>query len=186
MTFTLVFGCDGAGKTMWARQHRDRLPARFLNVESLAEGIGGWGRPGPRRRAQEFVARLVDEAFAARQDFGVENPGPVLLERAVAAGYRVEGVYLGTASPALNLARIGRRFGGGHPVDDLEGLPGRHRASLQDLQRVLPVFDRLVLEDNSPERDPGIPSGQPALILERGRPVFEVSPLAGWVAATVD
>ena len=187
-TFTIVFGCDGAGKTIWSRQHRTRLPERFFDVETLAEGVGGWGRPGPRRRAEEFVANLVDQAFATRQDFGVESAGPVLVERAIAAGYRVEGVYLGMTSPTINVERIWRRVGGyptGHVVDDLEGLPGRHQHSLRDLQQVLPVFDRLVLEDNSPDRTPGIPAGVPAVVLERGRPVFEARVLAPWVAATL-
>ena len=50
------------------------------------------------------VDSQIDQAMAARRDFGIEStysgqPGRAMVERAKAASYRVEGVYIGTDSP---------------------------------------------------------------------------------------
>ena len=46
-------------------------------------------------------------------------PGPEMVERVTQAGYRVEGLYLGTADPRIDIERIEHRvfFGTGHAVD---------------------------------------------------------------------
>ena len=38
---TVVIGANGAGKTTWARKHRETLPKPFYNADSIAEGLGG-------------------------------------------------------------------------------------------------------------------------------------------------
>ena len=68
-----MIGGNGAGKTTWCRQHRDELPEKFYNADSIAEGLGDWNS----RTAQEEARRLVDERIREhltnREDFGFET-----------------------------------------------------------------------------------------------------------------
>ena len=34
--FTIVMGCDGAGKSVWQRANRGRLPERYCDAEAGA------------------------------------------------------------------------------------------------------------------------------------------------------
>lgn len=109
--FTIVMGCNGAGKSVWKRANRDRLPERYYDKDSIADGVGGWDTGRAREHTDTIVNQAVAEALAGRHNFGIEStysgqPGRALVERAVAAGYRIEGVYIGTSSPDINIERI--------------------------------------------------------------------------------
>ena len=107
--FTIVMGCDGAGKSAWKRANRDRLPERYLDEDVIADGIGGWETSSAWERAAQLVEAEIAAAIAGRHSFGVEGSfadkaGPALVERAVQADHRIEGVYIGTSSPDVNIA----------------------------------------------------------------------------------
>ena len=38
--FTIVMGCNGAGKSAWKRENYDRLPNPYLDQDSIAGGVG--------------------------------------------------------------------------------------------------------------------------------------------------
>ena len=59
-----------------------------------------------------------------------------MVERAKAASYRVEGVYIGTDSPKINAERIDHRVktNTGHHVD-AETLPERYRSARSGTSR---------------------------------------------------
>ena len=40
--FTIVMGCDGAGKSAWKRANYDRLPEHYFDQDSIAGGFGDW------------------------------------------------------------------------------------------------------------------------------------------------
>lgn len=74
--------------------------------------------------AHRYVDEEIAEAIEARLDFGVEStcpegPGRELVGRTKRAGYRVEGVYIGTESPAINVERVEHRVASytGHRAD---------------------------------------------------------------------
>ena len=73
-----------------------------------------------------------------------------MVERAKAASYRVEGVYIGTDSPEINAERIDHRVktNTDHHVD-AERLPERYRFSLSNLRKTAELFDALDVVDNS-------------------------------------
>ena len=186
--FTIVMGCNGAGKSAWKRANQDRLPERYFNKDSIADGIGGWNTPDARERTDAYVNAEIDKALADRRNFGIEStysgrPGRVLVERALEAGYRVEGIYLGTATTDINIERIRHRaeYQTGHWVDPRR-VPDRYRYSLHNLRRTAEQFDELIVLDNSAERDRGIPAPRTELVLEKVRTADEADDPAEWVA----
>ena len=93
--------CNGAGKSAWKRETCDRLPEHYFDQDSIAGGIGDWNSESARARTREYINDQINQATAARRDFGIEStysgrPGRAMVERAKAASYRVEGVYIGT------------------------------------------------------------------------------------------
>ncbi len=101
------------------------------------------------------MAAEIDTSFRRQLDFGMETtysgrPGRDMVERAKAADYRIEGVYIGTERPEINSARIRQR------AEDLTGhwvnpdcIPTRWAYSLSNLRRTAELFDDLELFDNS-------------------------------------
>ena len=57
---TVVIGANGAGKTTWAREHRDTLPRPFYNADSIAGGLGDANDPGLQRTARELVDQQIE------------------------------------------------------------------------------------------------------------------------------
>ena len=186
--FTIVMGCNGSGKSAWKRANQDRLPDRYFDKDSVADGVGGWDTESARERTDAYVNDEIDKAMAERRDFGIEStysgrPGRALVERAHEAGYRIEGIYIGTATPAINVERIARRVEHqtGHWVDPLR-VPERYRYSLHNLRRTAEVFDELTILDNSSDNARGIPDPKPELVLEKGRVSYQADDPAAWVA----
>ena len=172
--FTIVMGCNGAGKSAWKRGNYDILPDRYFDQDSIAGGIGDWNSEDARARAAEIVEAEVEKAIRERLSFGIEStysgrPGRARVEQARRAGYRIEGVYLGTESPDINIARIERRVRErtGHRVDPAR-VPERYRWSLSNLRRTVERFDQLEVFDNSCDDPIGIPQPVEQCYLERG------------------
>lgn len=188
--FTIVMGCNGAGKSAWKRANYDLLPDLYIDQDSIAGGFGDWNREPARVRTAAIVKGQIDETIKSKKSFGIEStysgrPGREMVERTKLAGYRIEGIYLGTESPEINIARIERRVleKTGHKVDaDL--VPQRHRYSLSNLRRTVAAFDQLEVFDNSRDALLGIPDPVEQCCLESGKIVSRLSErdIAPWCA----
>ena len=113
-TFTVIMGCNGAGKTTWKRANYNRLPPRHYDLDAVAGGIGDWNDPQTQRRALEIAQAEIDQAIAAGQDFGTETTyagrrGPGMVQQLREQGYRIKGIYIGTEFPDINIERIAHR-----------------------------------------------------------------------------
>ena len=186
--FTIVMGCNGAGKSAWKRENWDRLPDPYFDQDSIAGGVGGWDKESARRRTRKIVDEQIDEVMAARGDFGIEStysgsPGRVMVERVKRAGYRVEGVYIGTESPEINKERIEYRVAEntGHWVD-VARLPQRHGFSLSNLRKTAEQFDDLEIVDNSDHNAKRRPRPVDQLRLENGVVAWRADSLKPWCA----
>ena len=184
----MVMGCDGCGKTAWKRANYARLPEKHYDQDSIAGGIGDWNDAGARERARKYVNAEIARCFAARESFGTEStfsgrPGPPLVARGKAEGYRIEGYYIGTESPDVNVRRIDERVlaNTGHYVDPKE-IPGRHRWSLSNLRQALGEFDLVEVVDNTAEAADRIPEPEVQFVVERDRVAMRLpgDELVGW------
>ena len=131
----IVMTSNGAGKSAWKRENYDRLPEHYFDQDLIADRICDWNSESARARTREYINDQINQATAAPRDFGIEStysgrPGRAMVERAKAASYRVEGVYIGTDSPEINAERIDHRVktNTGHHVD-AERLPERYRSA---------------------------------------------------------
>ena len=61
----VVIGANGAGKSTRARTRRKRLPTRFDNADSIAEGLGDFNDRQLQARAREIVDTAIEEDLAA-------------------------------------------------------------------------------------------------------------------------
>jgi hypothetical protein len=104
-----------------------------------------------------------------------------MVERAKKAGYRIEGVYIGTESPEINAERIHHRVdtNTGHVID-VDTLPQRYRSSLSNLQKTAEQFDALEIVDNSEHNAKRIPQPADQLVLESGRVTSRAKSLKPW------
>jgi len=184
----LVMGCNGCGKTAWKRANYARLPDKYFDQDSIAGGIGDWNDSGARERTREYVDAEIEVCFAARESFGAEStfsgrPGPALVARAKAQGYRIEGYYIGTESPDVNARRIDERVlaNTGHYVEPKE-IPGRYRWSLSNLRKALGDFDLVEVVDNSADAVDRIPVPKVQFVAEHNRVTMQLpqDELAGW------
>ena len=184
--FTIVMGCNGVGKSAWKRDNYDMLPDRYFDQDSIAGGIGDWNSPEARGRTREYVDAEVAKAIAERLDFGMEStysglPGPELVNRVIRAGYRVEGIYIGTEHPSINVERIRYRVFArtGHEVDPAR-IPTRWKYSLSNLRTTAEKFDQLRIFDNSSHDE----LRQPCLVeqcrLKRGEVVWTSKTQVAW------
>ena len=184
--FTIVMGCNGAGKSAWKRDNYDRLPQQYFDQDSVAGGIGDWNSEEARARTRVLVDAEIAKAIKNRQDFGIEStysgtPGREMVKRAKAAGYRIEGVYIGTESPEINAERIHHRVdtNTGHWID-VDRLPQRYGFSLSNLRKTAEQFDALEIVDNSEHNAKRIPQPTDQLVLESGRVTSRAEPLKPW------
>lgn len=186
--FTIVMGCNGVGKSAWKRKNYDLLPERYYDQDSIAGGIGDWNSQEARARTRIIVDAQIDESIRERLNFGMEStysglPGPDMVERVIQNGYRVEGIYLGTADSNINIERIEHRVfvGTGHAVDRAR-VPDRWRHSLSNLRRTAERFDLLRLFDNSEHDEFYLPCLVEQCRLEQGNVAWQTADLAKWCA----
>ena len=184
--FTIVMGCDGAGKSAWKRKNYDLLPSRYFDQDSFAGGIGDWNSSEAHTRARVYIDAQIAESIDQRLDFGTEStdsdkPGSALVERVIKAGYRVEGIYFGTNDPQINIDRIEHRVFArtGHMVDP-KRIPERWRHSLSNLRRAAERFDLLRLFDNSEHDEFHLPRPVEQCQLENGKVTWQKEVLVPW------
>ena len=110
----IVIGANGAGKTTWTRDHRDRLPKPFYNADSIAEGLGDPNSTKLQAAARRIVDDAIDNDLRAHRSFGFESTysgtsRPAVVRRAKALGYVVEAVFIGTSHHDINISRVQKR-----------------------------------------------------------------------------
>ena len=184
--FTIVMGCNGVGKSAWKRKNYDLLPARYYDQDSVAGGLGDWNSEEARARTRVIVDAQIDESIRKRLDFGMEStysglPGREMVDRVIRAGYRVEGLFLGTTDPAINIERIEHRVlvGTGHEVDR-NRIPTRWKYALSNLGRTAERFDLLRIFDNSDHDELRLATPVEQCRLQRGRVTWRATEPREW------
>jgi predicted ABC-type ATPase len=184
----VIAGPNGAGKTtVTARLRQDHWSEgiEYLNPDEVArDRFGDWNSPAAILQAAQWTEKRREELLAAGSGLAFETVLSAedklrFVQRARAKGYFVRAFFVSTGDPAINAARIARRYiRGGHHVP-IDKVVDRHRRSLGNLPILIDLAHRTYLFDNSVE-------GQEARLCMRLRDgaVRKIyGSLPSWVAA---
>lgn len=177
-------GPNGAGKsTLVDRYMAERLPV--INPDNIARELDPRLGEGQRvLRAGRLAVAERDRLLEAGSSFAIETTltGKSeidLMRAALAAGYKVNLVYIGLGDLALSIGRvISRVASGGHavPMPDLVRRFARSRANLPV---AMALAERVFVFDNSGTRR------QLLFLREKGRVKFQATLLPDWLAKLV-
>lgn len=152
---TVVIGGNGAGKSTWCARHKDRLPKPFYNADSIANGLGDWNDPKLQSQAREYVDQEIEKQLKAKNDFGFESTysgksRPEIVRQAAQKGYEVDAIFIGTATPEINIERVAKRSrtNTGHDVPTGE-IVRRWTAAQENLARTAKHMATIEIIDNS-------------------------------------
>lgn len=154
-TLFLIGGCNGAGKTTFARR---LLPMEgvelFLNADEIARGLSPLKPELAAVRAGRLLLENADDLIAKRKSFGLESTlsGKTyarLLREAKEAGFFISLHFLVVPSAEVSIERVAHRVSkGGHhvPSDDIRR---RFTRSVENFLRIfLPQADEWKVWDN--------------------------------------
>ena len=145
--FTLVGGCNGAGKTTYALKHF--AEAGFINPDAMQVQMGLSPFEVGRVVIEMVNARLAsDSNFVLEATFS-DRRSLKLLEEAKALGWATRVVFIGLDSIELHKARVAMRVQkGGHAISD-EFIERRYPRCLENLARGFSIADEVLVVDNS-------------------------------------
>ena len=134
-TIYVIAGCNGAGKTTFARQflpHEVKC-LNFLNADLIAQGLSPLDTNAAALKAGRLLLAEFRSFVTKRKTFAIESTlsGATyvkLLKQAKREGFRIHAHYLWLPNPTVAIARVRDRVkSGGHniPVADIRRRFGR-------------------------------------------------------------
>lgn|SRR5690242_17912229 len=155
-TIYVIAGCNGAGKTTFAREFlpKEVKCLRFLNADEIARGLSPLKPSAGAVQAARLLLAQIEECLRRRETFALESTlsGKTyirLFRRARKLGYEIELHYLWLSSSTQAIARVRQRVKlGGHdvPVADIRR---RFKRSLIHLtEDYLPLATRWAVWDS--------------------------------------
>ncbi len=194
----VLAGTNGAGKTSVLGQFVRRTSADFVDPDALTRELmasdPSLSLSDANSRAWSISRDALEKAVRNRSTYAFETTlgGRTitrLLERALDRGMEVRMLYVGLASPELNIARVRARVaGGGHDIDESK-IRERYNRSRENLLRLLPRLTELALYDNTEQVSEGqLPSPILLVVTIEGEAVFipDLSSVPDWAKPIVE
>jgi predicted ABC-type ATPase len=155
-TIYLIAGCNGAGKTTFAKEflpHEVKC-LRFYNADEIARGLSPLDPSAGAIKAGRLLLSEVRESIDRHETFALESTlsGRTyvrILKHALSLGFELELHYLWLSDVAQAIARVRRRVRlGGHNVPTTD-IRRRFKRSLNHLiDDYLPLATRWAIWDN--------------------------------------
>lgn len=155
-TIYLIAGCNGAGKTTFAREFllKEVACVNFLNADYLALGLSPLSPEIAAMKAGRLLLTEFKSLVANKETFALESTLSGLtyvrlLRDAKRRGFRIYLYYLWLPTPVIAIARVRERVKkGGHnvPVIDITRRFGRSLRHL--VSDYVPLAERWAIWDN--------------------------------------
>jgi len=172
----LVFaGPNGSGKST-VTQAWDKV-GLYINADDIKIARGCSGLEAARE-----AERLRELCFSQRRSFTFETVLSTernldLLNRANAAGYQIESIFVMTADPELNVFRVkSRELSGGHSVPP-DKIRSRYTKSLANISKLLAVSNVFRLVDNT---------YQPEILFVKDEAAQQIRPNRYWTVEAIE
>ena len=155
-TIYVIAGCNGAGKTTFAKQflpHEVKC-LRFLNADEMARGISPLKPSAGAVQAGRLLLKQIEDSLRRRETFALETTFSGksyirLFRRARELGYEIEVNYIWLSSPTHAIARVRERvIKGGHHVPAADIRRRFKRSLVHLLDDYLPLATRWAIFDN--------------------------------------
>jgi predicted ABC-type ATPase len=155
-TIYLIAGCNGAGKTTFAKEflpHEVKC-LRFYNADEIARGLSPLDPSAGAIKAGRLLLSEVRDSITRHETFALESTlsGKTyvrIFNRALSLGFELELHYLWLSQVEQAIARVRRRVRmGGHDVSVVD-IRRRFKRSLNHLvDDYLPLATRWAIWDN--------------------------------------
>ncbi|HEY3760963.1 MAG TPA: AAA family ATPase [Verrucomicrobiae bacterium] len=155
-TIYLIAGCNGAGKTTFAKEFlpKEVKCLRFLNADEIARGLYPLKPSAGALPAGRLLLAQIEECLEQRDTFALESTlsGKTyiqLLQRARKLGYEIELHYLWLSNPSQAIARVRQRVRlGGHNVPAADIRRRFRRSLIHLINDYLHLSTRWAIWDN--------------------------------------
>ncbi|MFT4177072.1 MAG: zeta toxin family protein [Luteolibacter sp.] len=157
-TLYLFAGCNGAGKTTFARSFLTvgfSSPPRFLNADEIARGLSPFSPESVALKAGKLLLAEIEDCLRNRQTFALESTlsghaQAGIFEHAKALRYQIVIHYLWIPSPAMAIKRVAQRAKkGGHFIPRQDVIRRYHR-SLGNFAKIYALLaDNWLVWDNT-------------------------------------
>lgn len=153
----VIAGPNGSGKTTITEAllvHKWLQGCVYINPDNIAQELGDWNNHElsikAAEQAQDLRERLLKEKTSLAFETVFSAPDKVdFIKRAHLAGFYIRFFFVATSDPAINAARITKRYlQGGHEVP-IPKIVSRYYRSIQQCIDVVPYVDRMDVFDNS-------------------------------------
>lgn len=157
----VIAGPNGSGKTTITEAlliHKWLNGCVYVNPDNIAQELGDWNNHELSIQAAMQAEQLREQLLIDKKSMAFETvfsaPDKVdFVKRAKYRGFYIRLFFVATESPAINAARITKRFlQGGHEVP-IPKIVDRYYRSIQQCIDVLPYVDRLDVFDNSKDNE---------------------------------
>ena len=152
--YIIFAGVNGAGKSTLYQTNSQLFDIPRINVDEIVRDFGNWKNTQDIMTAGKIAVKRLKNYINEGISFNQETTlcGKSILRNiqlAKATGYYIELYYVGVDSVETAKERVRQRvLAGGHGISE-QDIEKRYQESLQNLKKVLPLCDLVVLYDNT-------------------------------------
>lgn len=152
--YFIFAGVNGAGKSTLYNFYPNIPQNRINSDEILRESGGNWKSSTDQANAMKEAVRRINDYLKRGISFNQETTltGNSIINnirKAKEQGYIVKVCYVGLESADLAIQRVQQRVEkGGHGIAE-EDIRRRYEQSLNNLQKIIPICDKVEIYDNT-------------------------------------
>lgn len=155
-TYTIFAGVNGAGKTSIYKSiyYQENKNEKRINTDEMVARIGSWKDNNLQIQCGREAVKLIKQYISTNTSFNQETTlcGNSIIKNIKTAkekGFYIVVNYIGVESPNIAKERVKIRVSkGGHGIPE-QDIEKRYYESLQNLNKIITLCDKLNIYDNT-------------------------------------